>query len=189
VRGGEMRGLLDQRDLDLPARMAELNTLAAQIINDVNTLHRTGFGLDGVDGRDFFDGTDASDIRIAAAVDGNPNAIAASSALAGVPGNAEMASLISDMQYARGLLGNTATYDEFWSSFVSAVGTASSEARMLMTSQHAVVDHLEQLRLGAAGVNLDEEMVNLLGHQRAYEAAARLVSIIDQMLDTLINRM
>lgn len=187
VNGGEVRGLLDQRDGDLPARIADLNTLIGTVIADVNAAHTAGFGLDGVTGRAFFAGTDASDIALSAAVAADLNAVAASTTLAGVPGNAANAAAISDLQYARGLLGGTASYDEYWSSFVASVGTASGEQQMLATSQDSIVQHIDQLRQGTSGVNLDEELVDLMGHQRAYQAAARLVSTLDSMLDTLIN--
>ena len=52
-----------------------------------------------------------------------------------------------------------------------------------------MIQHLDQLRQGTSGVNLDEEMVDLMGHQRAYQAAAHLVTVVDDMLDTLINKM
>ena len=159
------------------------------IIADVNTAHAAGYGRDGLNGRNFFSGTDASDIGIDAAVDGDPNAVAASSTAAGVPGNGDGAAAVSDLQYARGLLGSTSSYDEYWASFISNVGTASSEAQSLEHSQQVVVEHIDQLRQATSGVNMDEEMVQLMAYQRAYEAAAHLVRIVDGMIDTLINRM
>ena len=188
VNSGELRGLLDQRDGDLTARIADLNALVGGVITDVNTAHAAGFGLDGVNGRAFFSGTDASNIAVSAVVLADPNAVAASTTLAGVPGNGDDASAVSDLQYARGLLGGTATYDEYWASFVAGVGSASAQQQMLQTSQNAIVQHIDQLRQGTSGVNLDEELVDLMGHQRAYQAAARLVTTLDSMLDTLINR-
>jgi flagellar hook-associated protein 1 FlgK len=188
VNSGELRGLLDQRDGDLTARIADLNALVGGVITDVNTAHAAGFGLDGVNGRAFFSGTDASNIAVSAVVLADPNAVAASTTLAGIPGNGDNASVISDLQYARGLLGGTATYDEYWASFVAGVGSASAQQQMLQTSQNDIVQHIDQLRQGTSGVNLDEELVDLMGHQRAYQAAARLVTTLDSMLDTLINR-
>ena len=47
--------------------------------------------------------------------------------------------------------------------------------------------HITQVREGASGVNLDEEMVQLMRYQRAYQGAARLISVIDDMLETLIQ--
>ncbi len=189
VDSGEIAGLVYQRDTDLPDRLADLHTMVGAIIADVNTAHAAAYGRDGVNARNFFSGTDASDIGIDPAVDGNPNAVAASSTAAGVPGNGDGAASISDLQYARGLLGNTSSYDEYWASFISNVGTASSEAQSLEHSQQVVVEHIDQLRQATSGVNMDEEMVQLMAYQRAYEAAARLVQVVDGMLDTLINRM
>lgn len=189
VDSGEIAGLVHQRDVDLPARLADLHTLVGAIVTDVNAAHAAGYGRDGVTARNFFSGTNASDIGIHAAVAGNPNAVAASSTAAGVPGNGDGAAAISDLQYARGLLGATSSYDEYWASFISNVGTASSEAQSIEHSQQVMVEHIEQLRQATSGVNMDEEMVSLMAHQRAYEAAARLVQIVDGMIDTIINRM
>lgn len=115
--------------------------------------------------------------------------MAASTSAGGVPGNGDGASAISDLQYARGLLASTSSYDEYWASFISGVGTAAAEAQSLQTSQDTVVQHIDQLRQATSGVNMDEEMVSLMGYQRAYQAAAHLVSIVDSMVDTLINKM
>ena len=188
VNDGEVRGLLDQRDTDLPARINDLNALIGRIITDVNTAHAAGFGLDGVDGRNFFSGADASDIDVDAALLADPNIVAAAIAAAGVPGDAGNAAAISDLQYARVLSGATATYDQFYENFVSALGVATRDATARATSQDLVLAHLEQARQSTAGVNLDEEMVQLMQYQRAYEAAARLIRVADEMLDTLINR-
>ena len=188
VNDGEVRGLLDQRNTDLPTRINDLNALIGQIVTDVNTAHAAGFGLDGVDGRNFFSGADASDIAVDAALLANPNILAAAVAAAGVPGDGGNAAVISDLQYARVLSGATATYDEFYENFVSALGVATRDANARANSQDLVLAHLEQARQSTAGVNLDEEMVGLMQYQRAYEAAARLIRVADKMLDTLINR-
>jgi flagellar hook-associated protein 1 FlgK len=186
---GELRGLLDQRDGDLVTRIADVNTLLGRVITDVNAVHTVGFGLDSVTGRAFFSGTNASDIAVSAVVAANTNAIAASTTLAGVPGNAANATLISDLQHTKPLLAGTATYDEYYQSFISNLGSTTRQYEDLERAQLVVSEHLSQMREGASGVNLDEEMVQLMGYQRAYEAASRLVSVVDQMLDTLINRM
>ena len=190
---GELRALLDQRDSDLPARLSDLDALVAQIIGDVNAAHAAGYGLDGVTGRNFFTGTDASNIAVDAVVASDLNAVAAATtwdAVTGTPpGDGSNASVISDLQYAQSLLAGTVTYDQFYEGFVSSLGAATREAGRLAQAQGLVLQQLEQVRLSASGVTLDEEMVQLMRYQRAYEAAARLVSVADAMLDTLINRM
>ena len=185
---GGLRGLLEQRDVDLPGRMADLNALVSQVITDVNTAHAAGYGLDGGTGRAFFTGADASNAAVSAAVAGNTSFVAASTTAAGVPGNGANASAVSDLQYAKRLLTNTATYDQFYAGFVSSIGSATRELESLHATQSAVVARLEQVRQSASGVNLDEEMVSMMSYQRAYEAAARMVRVMDELLDTLINR-
>jgi flagellar hook-associated protein 1 FlgK len=186
--GGEVRGLLDQRDTDLPNRIAELNTLVSAVLTDVNTAHAAGFGLDGVTGRDFFIGTNAGDIAVDPLNIADINRVAASATAGGVPGDGSNASAISDLQYAQGLLGGTATYDDFYGNFVASVGVDSAQAQSRLNAQNLVVNQMTLVRDGTSGVNLDEEMVSLVRYQRAYEAASRLVRVADEMLDTLINR-
>ena len=193
VTDGAVRGLLDQRDTELTARIVDLDTLIGQVITDVNTAHAAGRDLDGSTGNNFFSGVDASDIAVNAAVVADTNLIAAATNWDPIdgtpPGDGSNASIISDLQYAQNLVGATATYDEFYEGFVSGLGAATREAERLAGTQELMLMQLERVRQSAAGVNLDEEMVQLMRFQRAYQAAARVVSVIDEMLDQLINRM
>ncbi len=68
------------------------------------------------------------------------------------------------------------------------LGAAAQSANRRTDIQSVVADGAEASREAAAGVNTDEEMVNLLSYQRAYEAAARVITSIDEALDVLINR-
>lgn len=189
VTRGEIRANLDMRDTYIPARITELDTLVAQIITDVNAAHSAGFGLDGVTGRAFFTGAGAASIAVNAVVAANTNAVAASSTAGGVPGDASNALALADLQYARLLTGGTQTYNDYYASLVSGVGVTLREARSRGEAQTLVLDLLQGQRESASGVSIDEEMVNLVKYQRAYEAASRLVKVADEMLDTLINRM
>jgi flagellar hook-associated protein 1 FlgK len=191
VRDGEVRALLDERDVGMPGRIAELDQLAGQIITDVNTAHAAGFGLDGpppAGAQNFFTGTDAGTIAVDVAVQADLNLIAASTNALGAPGDSSNAGVISDLQYAFSMSGGTATYDQFYNGVVTRLGSAVRESERQVESQELTIEHLELLRQSTSGVNLDEEMVQLMQYQRAYEAASRLISTIDEMLDTLINR-
>ena len=189
LNDGELRGLLDARDTDLTGQIASLNALVAQVITDVNAVHAAGFGLDSVTGRAFFTGTNASDIAMNAVVLADTNAVAASATAAGVPGDGSNAQAVADLQYATPLGGGTASYDQFYANIVSTLGAAARETEALLAAQELVNSHVSQVRQGASGVNLDEEMVQLMRYQRAYEGATRLISVIDDMLDRLINGM
>lgn len=189
ISDGRIKGLLEQRDTDLVGRIADLNTLIGQIVTDVNTAHAAGFAMDTTTGHNFFSGTDASDIAIDATIVANPNLVSAATTVTGAPGDGGNASVISDLEYAQSLLGGTATYDDFYSGFVSSIGVATRETESLLESQSLVLEQLDQMRQGASGINLDEEMIQLMEYQRAYEAAGRMVSIFDEMLDLVINGM
>ncbi len=191
VRDGEMRALLDERDVGMPGRIADFDQLALQVITDVNTAHAAGFGLDGpppAGGQNFFAGTDAGTIAVEAAVVADLNRIAASTNALGAPGDGSNAAVVSDLQYAFSMSGGAGTYDQFYNGVVTRLGSAVREAERLVESQGLTVEHLELLRQSASGVNVDEEMVQLMQYQRAFEAASRLIATIDEMLDTLINR-
>ena len=71
---------------------------------------------------------------------------------------------------------------------VSGFGTEVASARRLAANQQALTEQVDGSRDQLSGVNLDEEMVTMLQAQRAYEAAARVMTTIDSVLDTLINR-
>jgi flagellar hook-associated protein 1 FlgK len=70
---------------------------------------------------------------------------------------------------------------------VAALGVESSTAQGESTNQQVLVKHLQTQRDSVSGVSLDEETTHLIQYQRAYQAAARVVTVVDSMLDTLIN--
>jgi flagellar hook-associated protein 1 FlgK len=98
---GELRGILDARDRDLPALVGKLDTLAAGLIGSVNTLHMSGYGIDNPPstGLLFFTGKDASDIALNQALAANPRAIAAASG-PNLPGDGSNALAIANLQLA-----------------------------------------------------------------------------------------
>jgi len=156
--------------------------------NGVNTLHRSGYGLDGTTGNDFFTGTlGGNDFGVASAISGNVNKIAASGTSAGVPGDNSNAILIADLQNALTMSSNTATFDDYYNALVSSVGLDVQQASASYDNQDAMVSYLENYRESISGVSLDEEMINLTQYETAYEAAAKLIGTVDEMLQALIS--
>ena len=82
---------------------------------------------------------------------------------------------------------NPSTVGDQYGQFVATLGVDSSTAQGQSQNQQVLVDHLQQQRESVSGVSLDEESTNLIQYQRAYQAAARVVNVVDSMLDTLIN--
>lgn len=81
------------------------------------------------------------------------------------------------------------TTDDFYNSLISKIGTEAREARQEYTTQSELMTELENMRQSVMGVNLDEEMANMVQFQQSYNAAARMISTMNEMLDTIINRL
>lgn len=84
-------------------------------------------------------------------------------------------------------LGSTASLNSYFSSVVGTLGVESQGASRLVENQQTLIDQIESWRQATAGVNLDEEMTNMIRFQKGYNAAARVLTTMDEMLDKLIN--
>jgi flagellar hook-associated protein 1 FlgK len=181
-------GRITARDTLVPQYLDQLNTIAANLIAATNALHTAGFDVNGAPGQPFFTGTDAASISVNAAIQADPSKIAASNT-SGASGNNETALAIIRLRTSMSppLAPGTPTSQTAYSSLVAGLGTDNRTARNEVSTQDALVDLLERRRQSLSGVSLDEEATNLLRYQRAYEAAARVLSTYDEMLDKLIN--
>jgi len=82
----------------------------------------------------------------------------------------------------------TFTFDEFYSSLVSTVGIQSFSSQATFAQQEGILLQLDTRRESIAGVSIDEEMINMIKFQQAYNAAARLIGVVDELLDTIISQ-
>jgi flagellar hook-associated protein 1 FlgK len=185
--GGELQGLLEARDVVIPSLLAKLDQLAGGLITQINAIHTTGFGLDGSTGLNFLTGTGAQDIALNPTLATNPAQIATAAA-ANLPGDASIALQIADLELATTMAAGTLTFDQYYADLVGVLGADVNRASGLAESGGMFVDHLEAMRQSVQGVNIDEEVTLLNASQHAYNAAAKVITVIDEMLDTLINR-
>jgi len=132
-------------------------------------------------------GTSAEAIQVNAAISTNLDLIAASSTSAGIPGNNDQAIAIANLQHALTMNGNSSTFEGFYNSLVSKVGGDVQNANAYYNHQFDMVVQLENRRESISGVSLDEEMINLIKFQTAYDAAAKLISTADELLQTVLN--
>ncbi|MBI3968728.1 MAG: flagellar hook-associated protein FlgK [Chloroflexi bacterium] len=181
LTGGELKGLVDTRDLKLPSYMASLDGIASSMITAVNGLHATGFAVDGSTGRAFFTGTDASSVTVNPALIADTKLIGAASA-AGQQGNSGVALSIAQLRTSL-----NPSLDSAYGSLIAKLGVDAQSSRALYENQTVLVQVLDRRRQSVSGVSLDEEAVHLLRYQRAFEAAARVITANDEMLDKLIN--
>ena len=187
ISGGKLKGWIEARDASIPGYLSRLDDLAATIISEVNTLHQGGFDLNSNPGEVFFTGTSASQIAVNLNIVNDVNLIAASGTPGGVPGDNSRAIAIANLQYATTMSGGTATFDDYYNSVVSDVGNDVLTASTNFDHQTSMVNHLDNYRESISGVSLDEEMINLIKFQHAYDAAAKLITTVDELLNTVIN--
>ncbi len=193
IGGGRLGGLLQARDVNLPGYMSQLDTLAFNVADQVNTLHSAGYDQTGAAGGAFFAfstpivGTAgaAAALIVDPAVAGDARKIAA----AGIAdaGDNRAARAIAALRDARVLNSGTATFTDAWGQLVYTVGRDSKAAQDEQTSRAEIVHQIDVLRDQVSGVSLDEEADNLLKFQRAYEANARFFRACDQAIDTLLQ--
>jgi flagellar hook-associated protein 1 FlgK len=194
IQGGQLKGWLEVRDGDVQGYLERLDELANGIMTEVNGLHSGGYGTSidpftgaPVTGVDFFIGSGAAGMLVNPAVAGDVGLIAAAGTAAGVPGDGSQAVAIAGLVQQPLMSAGAASFDDFYTSLVSAVGNDVRTASANCSYQGAMVKHLEDYRESVAGVNLDEEMINLVKFQHAYEAAAKLITTVDEMLETVMN--
>jgi flagellar hook-associated protein 1 FlgK len=201
ISNGELKGLLEVRDVEIPNYLNKLDRLSGTIIADVNALHQGGYGLDGSTLIDFFSGSTASDIAVNPEIVRNINKIAAAGSydiLPGdKPGDNSNSIAIGNLQNSKAhnplLIGGSsytmdnATFDDTYGSLVWEIGNNVQQATFSAEHQSAMLSHLNNYRESVSGVSLDEEMVSLIKFQHAYEAAAKLITTADELLNTIIN--
>ena len=178
LAGGRMGGIMEALNRIIPEQSLALDGVAATLASEVNAQHRAGFDLGSNPGGDFFTGSTASSIAVAFT---DPALVAASSS-AGAAYDGSNADAMAKISQA--LTGPDVTYR----SLVVDLGVQSQTISSRLSTQTSITNQIDSARDSEAGVNLDEEMTSLLQYQRAYEAAARVITTIDQNLDVLINR-
>lgn len=186
ISTGKLKGWIEARDDTIVDYKDRLDTLAETIINEVNAVHSGGYTLEGTTSIDFFSGSNASDIALNTDIANNSNLIAAANDANEVPGGNGNALDITELQTNMTMSTNTATFDDYYNALAGDVGSGVAQAQTNSDHQSAVSLQLSTYREEISGVSLDEEMVDLIQFQSAYNAAAKLVSTVDEMLDSLI---
>ena len=187
LSGGSIQGTIDARDGELSTLQSSINTLASNLITQVNGINANGYNLGGTTGTAFFTGTGSSDIGVNSALANNPSLFQASGS-ASASGDNTIALQLANLATVSQSGLNNQTFGNAYSSDVAALGNALQTANTQVTNQTAVSNMLSTQQSSVSGVNIDQEMTNLMSFQRAYEAAAQLVNTVNQMMMT-VNQM
>ena len=185
VDSGAAAGHLAALRSDLPGLKDRLDGVATVLRDAVNGVHAQGYNRAGNTGLDFFTGTGAGDLEVAVS---DPLQLALSATAGTVDGSvARRIGDLADDFTASTVLGGPGPSAR-WRQLTSTLGVQLQSLKAAGTVQEGVVAAAEDAVQSSAGVNLDEEMSNMLLFQRAYQASARVLTTVDEMLDTLINR-
>lgn len=186
LAGGSMAGTIEVRDGALKSLRDGLDGLAASLIAEVNNVHRAGFSLTGSTGEDFFTGTSAATMGVNAVLVADPGLVQ----LAGIAGaagdNAVGLALAHLGGTAWAALGNQ-TFAGDYGRLVGKLGEDLRGANDQVAAHGAVARMLQQQRDAVSGVSVDEEMADLVRFQRAYQASARIITTVDEMLQTVLS--
>ena len=183
--------------------------MATQLITAVNSIHNSitsttgdAFDLNGnASAIDFFSGSDASTIAVNPLIhddtnplNDNPSLIAAAATVHSVfplvanPSDGAKALQIADLANTGVAALGGQTFTQYLSTTTAALGSTVKSCTDQATQDNAVVSSLQDSIQQETGVNLDDEMVNMMSAQRAYQASVRVLTTVDGMLDVIINK-
>ena len=159
----------------------------ATLVNEVNAVHRQGYDIDGNTGLDFFDpaGTTITSLALSADVAGQPDRLAAGAPV--LPGPTAPGLFDGGQAQILGDLAVDGTADSAYRSFVSRIGVDTNASARRAVSTQQIADRALDEAESVSGVSLDEEMANMMAAQRGFEASARVLNVVDEMLQTVIG--
>lgn len=197
--GGEFRGLMNVRDEIIPDRMAELDHLAYSLAYEVNQLHSGGVDLDGNAGGDFFTATPLDPSDPAAPEDGFAKAlatvfsdtrqVAAAQSGLGDPNIGDNRNALDIAALADNLtvMDGDDSFTGYFSKITSKVGIEAARAQTSAQGLEDAMVQIRNMRDATVGVSLEEEMVDLMQYQKGFEASAKFLAVVDELMDSLLT--
>lgn len=210
VTGGTLKGLLEVRDGPIDEVLNDLNKLAYTLATETNQVHRNGYGMDEVTGRNFFTEFTSTDpnnsfkdyiqsMSINEVMVTNVEKIAASGGTIEHPtdrlrtyngdGDGSVAIGIAQLKFESFFNEGKSNFNDFYNEMITGVATTSERYGREAEYSQSLMTQLDAKRAELSGVSLDEELANLIKFQHAYNAAAKIITTIDEMLDKIINGM
>ncbi len=184
--GGEFKGMMEVRDTLVSSLQDELDLMAFTLVDEVNDLHENGMGLDGIGSRPFFTPLTAvedASRNIAVALQQTFEVASGNSDAVGDNTNARSIAALGEKKVING----RETFTEFYGRLSARVGSKVAQNNLNLTGAEDALVQLKNLRDGRVGVSIEEEMINLIQYQRGFEASAKLLSTVDEMMATLLS--
>ena len=208
IRDGSMKGLEEARDELIPNLKADLDKMAYGLVKSINAYQYSGYGIAGditTTGVAFFNELGmqsgaASKLSVTDRITADPSLIGAAmgkkdengfavSGVSGGSGDGTNASRMTALNFAKILEDDTMTIGGIYDSMLTKIGTEAGHAKLMYTTQATVSEQIDGQRQACSGVNLDEELMDMVVLNRAFGAMSRYITTMDEMLNTIINGM
>jgi len=191
VKSGSVGGQLQARAGALTEAQKKLDQLAFDVSSTYNGVHKQGFALDGTTNKNLFaerfDVTGSAEaFAVSSDIAGDPANIAAAGAAGSLPSDNRNALALSALSSAPLAFGGQ-TVVEALASLIGYAGGVVQNAAQAESFSTGALEQVEALRQGTSGVSSDEEMVEMMKYQRAYQASLKVISVADQMMNDLLN--
>jgi len=185
LSGGEIYALDKLYSEKIPKYESDLNAIMNRFYTSVNSIHSTGYSTSNPQqtGINFFESYSDGSLVINPDILANVKMIAVSAD--GSSGNGDLANSIAALANQKLIDGET--FSDKYNSLINRIGSDVLSNKRQVDSTKLILDQLINQRALQSGVSLDEEMANILKFQRSYDAAAKLIQIANEMLDSLMN--
>lgn len=188
---GQVGGLIHLRDSVIPEFRDKVDGLAYNLANSVNGIHEGAFNRNGTQGVSFFAQPvafrgAAGGLALSADVEQDVGNIATADARNAAGDNRALLRM-TDLETAKVFDGGQHSFNDMAASIVGSLGVQVRTANDSFETQKGICEQLDTMKKTASSVSLDEEAMNMLKFQKAFDASAKMIQVADQMMDTIVN--
>lgn len=198
IKGGKLAGLLHVRDTVARQLIDHNNNMVVSLVDQFNAIHKQGFGIEQfreVNGRGFFaDVKDqdfaAQNMKIDISIANSTDAISTSSLMNSVGDNVianKLARLQTQKIISNGDESQASTLNDYYADYIGILGMESLKVKQIQEADNIILADLKSRRESISGVSLDEEATNLIRWQTAFTASSKVITTIDEMLETVLS--
>ncbi|MDX2475234.1 MAG: flagellar hook-associated protein FlgK [Candidatus Krumholzibacteria bacterium] len=184
ISPGRLQGLLTSRDVQIKNARDDLDAVAKKLIDEVNALHTQGRTATS-SGLVFFTGDSMHTIELNSAIADDSSLVATGPTLA--EGDNTLALAIANLANVSSTGSGDQTVSDVYRTVLIGVASERSSFEFLVENQQNVVAALETRMASISGVSLDEEGANMVRYQNSYNAAAKIISTVQEMYDALMR--
>lgn len=184
ISSGEIKASLDSVNIYVNGYENQLNNYVQELKKQINDIHVGGYSLLGDTGLDYFTGNNSKDFRVNALLMDSPNKIATSSVF-NVEGNTEIAKNIAKV-IEKDIVPGT-NFRNYISGFNMGIAQDINTVKTQVVIQEELLSGISEQKENLQGVNLEEEMLNLMMFQKSYQANAKAINIGKEVFDALFQ--